>query len=79
MNKPPEQEAEELIQKHFIAVCPQSRVRSEVARNLYTPIAKQCALITVDLVLKALPMYTGDLNPKWEHYQKVRAAIEAKT
>ena len=39
-------------------------------------VAKQCALICVDEMLKVIPMYTGTLNPKWELYTEVRAILE---
>lgn len=37
--------------------------------------AKQCALIAVDEILKVIPMYTGNLNPKWKFWDEVRTII----
>lgn len=39
--------------------------------------AKQCAIIHCDLMLKELPMYTGNLNPRWKHYKDLKQKIEA--
>ena len=38
--------------------------------------AKQCALIAVEEILKAVPMYTGNLNPTWEFWNQVKTEIE---
>lgn len=70
MNKTPEEEATEIVNKMLYHLGDYDDVGED---------AKQCALIAVDLVLNALPMYTGAINPKWEHYQKVKVVIEAKT
>lgn len=37
--------------------------------------SKQCALIAVDEILKAIPMYTGNLNPTWKYWDDVRKEI----
>ena len=68
--KPPEQEAEEIFDLIF-------KVLSE--SNDKKRQTKQLAVKYCEGLLSIMPMYTGNLNPKWEHYQKVRAAIEAKT
>lgn len=37
--------------------------------------AKKCALITVNEILQNLPMYTGNLNPKWSFWNEVRLEL----
>ena len=37
--------------------------------------AKECAIIVVDQIIKEIPMYTGNLNPKWEYWQAVKDEI----
>ena len=75
MNKTPEQEAEELIEKHYTKITSYS-------------MAKQCALITVDKLISEARkvskiMYeVANENPfdrQLLYWQKVRAAIESKT
>jgi hypothetical protein len=39
--------------------------------------SKHNALITVDEVLKAIPMYTGNLNPTWKFWSDVRDCLNA--
>ncbi len=34
------------------------------------------ALITIDEVLKEVPMYTGNLNKKWKYWNDVKMEIE---
>ena len=37
--------------------------------------AKKCALITANEILQNLPMYTGNLNPKWSFWNEVRLEL----
>ncbi|PCJ57947.1 MAG: hypothetical protein COA65_08790 [Rhodospirillaceae bacterium] len=37
--------------------------------------AKQCALIAVEEIIKVVPMYTGNLNPNWKYWEKVKDEI----
>ena len=39
--------------------------------------AKELSQITVENVIDNIPMYTGTLNPKWEHWNDVRAVLNA--
>ena len=41
--------------------------------------AKKCALITVNEILAAIPMYTGNLNPKWKFWNEVKLELTKKT
>lgn len=38
--------------------------------------AKISALYCVKQIMKEIPMYTGNLNPKWEFYNTVRQEIK---
>jgi hypothetical protein len=38
-------------------------------------VAKQCAIRTVEEVIKAIPMYTGDIRLDWEYWQEVKAHL----
>ena len=38
--------------------------------------SKQCAIIAVDEILKAIPMYTGNLNQTWKYYNEVKTELE---
>ena len=37
--------------------------------------AKQCALICVEEILKAIPTYTGNLNPNWKYWNDVKEEL----
>ena len=37
--------------------------------------AKQCASICVEEILKAIPMYTGNLNPTWKYWNEVKQEL----
>lgn len=37
--------------------------------------AKICSLISVDEIIKEVPMYIGDLNPRWAYWQKVKKEL----
>lgn len=37
--------------------------------------ARKCALITVNEILADIPMYTGNLNPKWSFWNEVRLEL----
>lgn len=34
--------------------------------------AKECSLLHVDEILKEIPMYTGNLNPRWKFWNDVK-------
>jgi len=42
-----------------------------------TDTIKECCLLTVEEVLKAIPMYTGNLNPTWKFWSDVRDCLNA--
>ena len=44
--------------------------------NVALSYAKKCAIIAVTEILENIPMYTGNLNPKWDFYNKVKNEIE---
>lgn len=39
-------------------------------------MSKECAIITVNEILKIIPMYTGSLNPEWEFWYQVKKDLE---
>ena len=38
--------------------------------------AIKCAIIAVDEILNAIPMYTGNLNQTWKYYNEVKSELE---
>lgn len=38
--------------------------------------AKKCALICVEETIAEIPMYTGNLNPKWSFWNDVKQELE---
>jgi hypothetical protein len=38
--------------------------------------AIKCAKIAVDEILKEIPMYIGELNPKWKYWNDVKIELE---
>jgi len=38
--------------------------------------AVKCAIIAVDEILNAIPMYTGNLNQTWKYYNEVKSELE---
>jgi len=41
--------------------------------------AIQCALYCCNEILKAIPMYTGNLNPTWKFWNAVKAELTNET
>ena len=39
-------------------------------------ISQKIAHVCVDKIMQAIPMYTGNLNPTWKHYQDVKKEID---
>lgn len=35
----------------------------------------KCALICVEEILQAIPMYTGNLNPTWKYWNEVKEEL----
>ena len=76
----PKEKAYELIGK-FIPYCenyvyPKSNQEGEFKNNPQFENAKKCAIIAVTEMLAITPMYTGNLNPKWDYYDKVKKELE---
>lgn len=67
-----EKKAEQIINLYFGAINGTFEV-GEMTRNAYG-----CALIHVQGIIDVLPMYTGNLNPKWKFYSDVKEIIENK-
>ena len=44
--------------------------------NVALSYAKKGAIIAVTEMLENTPMYTGNLNPKWDFYNKVKKEVE---
>ena len=59
----PKEKAKELIEKYTFI-------------NGNSFFAKDCAMIAVDEILKAIPMYTGNLNQTWKYYNEVKSELE---
>lgn len=38
--------------------------------------AKKCALVCVNEIMKEVPMYTGELNPRWKYWSDVKEEIQ---
>jgi len=64
------EKAIELYEKMYINV-PFTYSENEIHET-----ARQFALIAVDEVLKVIPMYVGQLNPKWNYWNEVKQEIE---
>ena len=67
----PKEKANELIEEYL-----------SLNDNFNKPIitdeqdAVKCAIVAVDEILKAIPMYTGNLNPTWKFYNEVKQQLE---
>lgn len=67
----PKQKAKQLVERFYTAKDSHGTIICE-----FNSCAKQCALITVDEILSVIPMYTGNLNPKWKYWQEVKQEIQ---
>lgn len=38
--------------------------------------ARHCALILANEMLENIPMYTGELNPKWKYWTDIKIELE---
>lgn len=61
---------------------PKEKAEDLVSKFLWNPQtkenklrAKECALIAVREIKKAVPMYTGNLNPIWKFYDEAEHEI----
>lgn len=70
----PKEEADELYYNYH-QLLRQMRFQAETMKQ-FNLAAKECALSCVDKILKAIPMYNGNLNPKWKHYKEVKTELE---
>ncbi|WP_372937549.1 hypothetical protein [Seonamhaeicola sp.] len=85
-NKLEQAKAEELIKKTMCLVndwnyeWAQNKTIEEIKKDRENPRswhnAKRTTLFYIDEILKAIPMYTGNLNPKWKFYNDVKSIIE---
>lgn len=70
----PEEKAKELTNNFINNVIWQ--LEDDTTTFLILHEAKQCALICIDEVLENIPMYTGNLNPKWKFFNDVKEEIK---
>ena len=71
LEKIPEEKAKELIKK-FGLKFPMASPDNFICKQ-----AKECALIATNEVIDNIPMYTGNLNPKWKFWDDVRTVLNA--
>ncbi len=74
----PKQKAEELIEKYRllkIDVYDSENGRYSLT-NMFFDDAKVCAEIAVDEIINDIPMYLGNLNPKWYYWNQVKQELE---
>lgn len=55
---------------------PLGHLRCMVSNDEMWEWAKERVRSQVELIKQEIPMYIGNLNPKWEYWDKVRKAIE---
>ncbi len=67
--KEAEKKAEELISK-FVKI-----TNEHDFYEIENPLSIQCALVAVDEIIKATPMYKGIVNPEWSYWQEVKKQI----
>lgn len=60
----PKEKAKELVHKYWNS-----------QKNMTYKMAIKCALIAVDEIIEEVPMYTGNLNPKWKYWNEVKTEI----
>jgi hypothetical protein len=67
--KEPKEKALELIEK-FVEPARKYKLK----RPLFSERrqALEAAIICVDQVIEVIPMYTGNLNPKWKYWNEVK-------
>ncbi len=51
-------------------------ISNDTLNDAHCKTALQCALKTVQVILSDLSMYTGELNPKWTFWNKVKTELE---
>ncbi|MFV9549644.1 hypothetical protein [Algibacter sp. PT7-4] len=55
---------------------PLGHLRCHVSSDEMWEYAKARAIEQVDTILGEIPMYTGNLNPKWKKWSDIKAEIE---
>lgn len=68
-------EAEKIVQEFIPIIDPDF---GKLIKKTTLSKAKQCAIIHVKGIMKEIPMYTGNLNPKWEFYESILTELENK-
>ena len=56
---------------------PLGHLRCMVSSDEMWEYAKARAIEQVDRMLEEIPMYTGNLNPKWKKWSDIKAEIES--
>lgn len=67
----PEEKAQQLIMKFVVLTW----TDAHGWQPDYVETKRICQLVC-DEVLGAIPMYTGNLNPKWKYWNEVKQSIE---
>lgn len=71
-NKTPKQYTDNLIDEFFNAI-PEEGFKGKY--STFRELAKKCAIICVQRTIDQVPMYFGELNPKWEYLDEVRSEL----
>ena len=77
----PKEKANELIDKFMLYSVKKTEISKETMQYEFSykikrELAIECAIVAVDEILKAIPMYTGNLNPTWKFYNEVKQQLE---
>lgn len=75
MELSPKDKAKELIRR-FRYGLDEMKPLNKNSPHVDQLLAEKCAIIATEEVLKAIPMYTGNLNPKWKYWNDVKEEIE---
>ena len=64
--------AKQLVNKFYQ---PLGELQCRVSSDAMWSYAKQRALEVADMMIADLPMYVGELNPKWKMWTEIRSEI----
>lgn len=76
MTLTPKQKAADLVDKFLDHAWADLELKGDEYSKSLRDSAKQCAIIHVDEILKEIPMYIGNLNPRWKFYNDVKDELQ---
>lgn len=77
----PKEKADVLFHRYFDLLPLEAQITdtAEIANDKcveHYQLAKSCSVIAIDEIIDDIPMYLGNLNPKWYYWNEVKKELE---